>query len=152
MQRFLPYLFLCGLLLAPTTARAGVYQTIEIPPSPLVTPSGVKPIPTGEFRDQLALLFRVAIPQPESPLRLTYLKQKESLETRMRTARASQEDLINLGACLIRLGQAPEAVDVLTRAAGQDRRQFMVLGNLAAAYQLEGQLTQSLEYLLQLKA
>jgi tetratricopeptide (TPR) repeat protein len=132
-------------------ARAGVYNTAEPPVGPAATAGAPKALPFRAFRDALENLLRIAVAQPESPLRARYLTQSRDLENRHRAGQASATDQANLGAYLIRLGRTAEAVEVLTRAAAQHRRDFMVLANLAAAHQDEGRLDRALEYSLQVR-
>ncbi|HZT83527.1 MAG TPA: hypothetical protein VFA26_25070 [Gemmataceae bacterium] len=140
--------------LAPAAAaRAGVYTTTE---------KSYWPLPTGELRHFL-LEYRElrGIPAPTvgppenqqpNPLHEAYKKKVAELEAKEHTLGLSVEDRVNLGAYYLRLA-GPGNGDHVRRAVAtleavpRDRRDFMVLGNLSMAYQLEGQLDRAVNYL-----
>lgn len=126
------------LALWPVPALAGVYDLSEAPlgPAAIAEPA---PLPSGRFQDLLAGLLRAQIADPETAEHARYSKEAREIEARNHAGGASVQDLANLGACELRLGRPAEAIEVLTRAATRDRRNFTVLGNLGTAYQLAGQ-------------
>ena len=72
------------------------------------------------------------------------LRQVTRLEGREHSGDLTLDDRINLGACYIRLGQYRRAIRVLEPAVS--RRHFMVLANLATAYELEGFPKRAISY------
>jgi tetratricopeptide (TPR) repeat protein len=127
--------------------RAGLYNPTEPPVGPAAVRGEIKPVATAAFRDELTKLFTMAIPQPESPSRKhALLRRNELRATEPQTA--TLEDQVALSAYLIRLGESPEAVNLLWEKA---RRQphFMLLSNLATAQQLSGQPAEALASLQQ---
>lgn len=165
----------CGLA---TPLCAGVYQTFDAVPSPAVTKEGIEPVPFRLFRDDpLKALLQVLVDQPpageitkfvgsgivggglaraldppRNVVRERHLRLRDELLRKERTGRATEEDLVNLSACLIRLNEPDRAVAVLTPRAGRECRNFMLLANLATANYLGGQgerarLTRALDIL-----
>lgn len=130
---------LCGLLAGG--ARAGLYHPAE----PAATPS----VDYRRFRETLNDLRSVAVTQPESPLRRHYLQQVAELEAKARTLGLTTEDRVNLSAYLIRLQQAPRALEVLKPAATAGQENFMVWANLGTAYQLADQPDRAIDALRQ---
>ncbi len=145
------YLALSAALLVLTSGalRAGLYNTVEPATGPAVGEAGVKPLGFTQFRDVLNGLVQIGIEKPESPGRKHYLELRDSLQRKTRSDKLSIEESVNLSEVLIRLRQYEEAVDLLTRAVAQDRRNFMALANLATAHQLAGRLDRALSYLQQ---
>jgi hypothetical protein len=80
----------------------------------------------------------------ESP-GLAYLRRVTELEARERAGRLSLEDRINLGACYIRLRDYRKAIRLLEPEAARQKH-FMLLANLATAYELEGILERAVSY------
>jgi tetratricopeptide (TPR) repeat protein len=89
--------------------------------------------------------------QPTSQLRKHFLLRCGELEPRVRAGTASIEDIVNLGAYRLRLGQIPEAAEILTQAVSRDRNNFMALANLGTAFELDGRIDRALDCLQQLK-
>jgi hypothetical protein len=115
--------------------NAGIYQTVEPIQGPTVTKEGVEPVAFILFRDDViqALPLVPAEKRPNNEIRERYLRQREELLRRQRTGRATDEDMVNLSAVLIRLGEPDKAVEVVTAHAGRGSRHFMLLANLATA-------------------
>jgi len=112
-------------------ARAGVYNTHELfylPP-----PDGIRSW-VGELR-AVALesdpRVRSARPAQPGTLRYDYLKEAELLEVRARDDTLTTVDRVNLSACSIRMRRFDDAIRVLK--AG-DQKHFLILANLASAY------------------
>jgi tetratricopeptide (TPR) repeat protein len=130
-----------GVLLGTcSSVRAGVYLTKEaavLPPADLITPENVR-FWVGEVR-------AAALPREPKPgsVHFTYLQEMARLEGLRAEDNLSTRDLVDLGGCYIRLGKYDQAVSVLR--AG-DRRNFLILANLAAAYHAKGELLQAAEY------
>jgi tetratricopeptide (TPR) repeat protein len=133
----------------PGELQAGIYSTSGPQMGPAASTGEIRPVSSSTFRDQLAELFTVGIPVPVSLARTRYLKESSELESKIRSGRATPNEQLNLGADLIRLGRAPEAIDVLTRAAALERRNFMLLANLGTAHQLDGHWARAIDYLEQ---
>jgi tetratricopeptide (TPR) repeat protein len=135
--------------MAAGPVQAGIYNTAEPPIGPQPAHNTVQPLPFSQFRGLCSDLFNIQ--QPGAALGQRYLDQRKVLEAKVRAGSATTEDRVNLGAYLIRLRQYEEAVAVLTPAAAQERGNFMVFANLAAAHQLAGRLARALDYLLQVR-
>jgi tetratricopeptide (TPR) repeat protein len=131
--------------------HAGLYTTAEPMPGPVVGKDGVHPLSFVEFRDALNELRRVAVEQPDSEARRHYLKARDELQAKARTGKLTAQEQVNLSHDLIRLRQYEEAIAVLSPAAVEERRNFMVFANLAAANQLAGRLDRARDYLEQVK-
>jgi tetratricopeptide (TPR) repeat protein len=128
-------------------AWAGLYNTLEPPAGPTATAEGVEPLPFTLFRQDVLLdLLQVANEQQESPLRKDYLKKRDQLQAKVRSG-GSMADRVNLGYYLIRLRKYDLAIQELMPGARERRPDFMLLANLATAYQHTGQLDQARLYL-----
>jgi tetratricopeptide (TPR) repeat protein len=135
-------------LLRPAVLLAGVYNSESPIQGPLAADGTVKALPATFFRDILLLdLKNLAIQQPAGTMRQDYVKRRDALQAKVRAGQATVEDRLNLGAYLIRLREWDAAVNELTVAAVQDRRDFRVLATLATAHQLAGRLQRALDYL-----
>jgi tetratricopeptide (TPR) repeat protein len=150
---------LCGLL-CTSAATAGVYATADMPPGPIADETGVQPMPLDLYRstlgDRIGLLRDPALLQPgDQPLPESTVKRRKeqeakvaALQAKLKTGMATLDDQINLSAGLIALGKNQEAIDLLEPVArGEGRGHFMVLSNLATAYQLAGQMERVPDYL-----
>jgi tetratricopeptide (TPR) repeat protein len=80
---------------------------------------------------------------PASPLRKRYLEEAERLEKATKTGKLSADELADLGAVLVRLGEVGKAIDVLRAAQRVHPRHFRIVANLGTAWQLQGDLDQS---------
>ncbi len=119
-------------------ARAGVYDLDD----PL--PQHLPPLPSDHAQIQLILqpLRAAGVPrQPNTPVS-PYQKQAEALEAKAAGDRTTA-DRIDLGACYIRLNRPNDAIRVLSTA---DQSHFLVLANLAAAYQEINELDRAIAY------
>lgn len=150
---------LYGLFLT-AAAGAGVYSTGEQPLGPLADKDGVPPMPFDLFLstlgDRIGLLNDPAKlkfgdpPLPEAAVKRR--KEQEAklaeMQAKLQGGRGSLDDQINLSVLLISLGKYPEAAALLEPLArSEGRANFMVLSNLATAYQLEGQMERVPDYL-----
>src|SRR5205823_5752774 len=120
-------------------ARAGLYYSGE----------EVAPLPSqwrGFLIDQRllrSLAFKPAPGTPASPLRRRYERAAAGLEKAARSRKLSADELADLGALHVRLGDLPRAVEVLRAAQRQHPRHFRVVANLGTAWQLHGDLGQA---------
>jgi hypothetical protein len=78
-----------------------------------------------------------------NPLRETYLDAALKLEAKAKAADLSADDLADLGAIHLRLGQAAKAVAVLRPAARRHPEHFRLAANLGTAWHLTGDLDQA---------
>jgi tetratricopeptide (TPR) repeat protein len=144
-------------LLSSSLVRAGLYNTEDPLPGPMVSESGVKPLGFSQFEDLLLSLIGIGIESPlgskqsDSPKRKQYLAREKELEGKARTGRITVQERVNWSAYLIRLRKYEEAVQVLEPVAAQERQNFMLFANLATAHQLAGRLDRALGYLQQVK-
>src|SRR5262249_49978936 len=127
--------------------RAGLYSTMEADPGPRPAEGKVQALSISHFRSVLAGLIQIGVEFPVGPQRTHYLTRRDELLTNARTGRLTVAERGNLSEYLIRLRQYAQAVEILTPAAAEDRRNFMVLANLATAHQLAGRLDRAMSYL-----
>lgn len=145
--------FLAGMLglMVSTAAQAGLYNPAEPAVGPAASAPAIKPLPFSQLRDLVLTTLQFGIESPASPARQQYLTLKETLERKARRGSLTVDERIQLSAILIRLRQPEEAVQLLTPTATQERRNFMVLANLAMAHQRAGRLDRALSYLEQVQ-
>jgi hypothetical protein len=128
------------LVLGPLTVQAGVYYSGE---SFAELPSQWR----GFLVDQRNLRY-LAIPPakglPPSPLQTEYRNSLVRLEKK---ENLSADELADLGALYIRLGQPGKAVERLRLAQRQYPEHFRIAANLGTAWQLQGDLAQAAECL-----
>jgi hypothetical protein len=119
-------------------ARGGLYSAEEPPTLFVGMPAtGVKDMKPRLFqRDYLTELRRLGRNDPSYPLRVKFQDKVKDLLRRPQPL--SETDQINLSFYYIRLGQVAEALKLLRDLDARGSRHFMVLGNLATAYQLTG--------------
>jgi hypothetical protein len=138
MPRSLRHVLLLAALACAPAARAGLYYSGE---TYAELPSQWR----GFLLDQRTLrrvAFRPAPGAPANPARARYESAAAALEKRGRT-KLSADELADLGALYVRLGEVPRALDVLRRAEREHGRHFRVLANLGTAWQLQGDLDQA---------
>ncbi|HZZ80456.1 MAG TPA: DUF3299 domain-containing protein, partial [Gemmataceae bacterium] len=75
-----------------------------------------------------------------SPLRQRYLQDVKKLQAK---AKLSADEIADLGALLIRLGDAEKAVEILRPAQREHPNHFAIAANLGTAWQLLGDLRQA---------
>jgi hypothetical protein len=85
-------------------------------------------------------LRSVAIKSPESPLRTNYLAEAAKLAAK---SSPSADELADLGALYLRLGETEKAVTLLRSAQRSFPNHFRLAANLGTAWQLEGDLEQA---------
>ena len=127
------------ILAAGAEAHAGLYYSGE-PIAEL--PSQWR----GFLLDQRALR-NIAVPPgaktPSSPLRTQYAETAAKLEEIRKQRRLTADELADLGALYVRLGEMEKAVAVLRAAQRQHPRHFRIAANLGTAWQLQGDLEQA---------
>lgn len=113
-----------------------------------------KPAKDSTPQDRLKLgVCRIRLGQYQDAIRVLRAADRTSFVVRVYLQEAELEakapgdlttpDRINLGACYIRLGRTNDAVAVLSAA---DQNDFLVLANLAAAYQSLNELERAVAY------
>ncbi|OAI48114.1 hypothetical protein AYO44_07950 [Planctomycetaceae bacterium SCGC AG-212-F19] len=151
-------ILLCAI--SPALAHAGVYSTVEPIPGPLADETGMQPMPLELFRstlgDRIGLLRDpMQLGPTDPPLPESTLKRRQDYETKaaaltkkVKAGSGTIDDQVNLSAYLIGLGKFQDAIHLLEPVArGEGRANFMVLSNLATAYQLAGQPERVPDYL-----
>jgi tetratricopeptide (TPR) repeat protein len=135
--------FLAFLVVAE--ARAGLYYTGE---TSAELPSQWR----GFLLDQRMLrniAVKPGVGQPPNPARQHYLDAAAKLEAKAKTQALSAEELADLGAIYVRLGESARAVELLRKAQRDHPRHFRIVANLGTAWQLSGDLRQAEAYLEQ---
>jgi tetratricopeptide (TPR) repeat protein len=130
-----------ALLLLGVTAdvRAGLYysgETIDALPSQW----------RGFLLDQRALrniALKPSATAPASPLRVRYEEAAAKLEKAARARPLPADELADLGALHVRLGDINRAVEVLRAAQREHPHHFRIVSNLGTAWQLQGDLEQA---------
>ena len=119
-------------------ARAGVYDLND----PL--PQHLPPLPGDHVKIQLVLgpLRAAGLPRQPNQQPSPYAVQAAELEGKAPTD-LTTTDRIDLGACYIRLNRPNDAIRVLSEA---DQSNFLVLANLAAAYQAINELDRAIGF------
>jgi tetratricopeptide (TPR) repeat protein len=124
---------------AAAVAQAGLYYSGE----------RIAALPSqwrGFLLDQRALRGIAITPkkgQQPAPLRAQYLEDAKRLENLGRSRRLQAEEVADLGALYIRLGEHAKAVDILRRAQQQYPGHFHIVANLGSAWQALGDLRQA---------
>lgn len=133
-------LILCLLLLFfPNRASAGLYYSGE---SYAELPSQWR----GFLLDHRTLRNIAIKPTrgtAESPARVRYLEEAARLEKISRERRLTGDELADLGALYVRLGEPAKAVTVLRAAQREYPNHFFIAANLGTAWQLHGDLQQA---------
>jgi len=126
------------LLAAPLAARAGLYYSEErYAELPSQWP--------GYLLDQRALrgiAVKPAAGVPASPARLRYLDASLQLE-KVGPEKLTADELADLGALYVRLGEIGKAVSLLRPAQRAHPNHFRIAANLGTAWQLQGDLQQA---------
>src|SRR3954469_16744541 len=122
------------LLTAPAVARAGLYYSGEVMAE---LPSQWR----GYLLDQRALrhaAVKAPAGAPESPVRLRYLDAAAKLEKAAKTGKLTPDELADLGALYVRLGETGKAVALLREAQRSHPNHFAINANLGTAWQVHG--------------
>jgi hypothetical protein len=104
----------------------------------------------GYLLDQRLLRGIAVAPGPgadASPLRTRYLEESKRLGRKAASEKLSADELADLGALLVRLGDAPRAVEVLRPAQREHPNHFHIAANLGTAWQMMGELGQATDCL-----
>jgi tetratricopeptide (TPR) repeat protein len=128
-----------ALLLLVPGARAGLYYSGET----------IAELPSqwrGFLLDQRTLrniaLKPAAGAQP-GPVRVKYEEAAANLEKFARERKLTADELADLGALYVRLGDAARALEVLRNAQREHPNTFRIVANLGTAWQLQGDLEQA---------
>jgi hypothetical protein len=106
----------------------------------------------GFLLDHRMLITIGLAPGPKNPIgpaRKRYQDEAGKLEEKARTGKLSADELADLGAIYIRLGESGKAVSLLRSAQRNHANHFRILANLGTACQLQGDLSQAALYLQQ---
>jgi hypothetical protein len=86
---------------------------------------------------------------PASPARQQYQEAAAKLEKLARQRRLTADEVADLGALYVRLGEVPRAVELLRAGQREHPKHFHLVANLGTAYQLQGDLNQAAACLIQ---
>jgi tetratricopeptide (TPR) repeat protein len=139
-------LLACAVLLCGATPTfAGLYNSSEPDEGKLGRDNFVL-----VFRDSLLRLRTIGMRQiqNDNPLRKRYLLLA-ALGARAAPSSLTVEQKMDLGAALVRSGKADEAVNLLEPLARREPKNFLVLSNLATAYQRTDQESRAVSTLEQ---
>jgi hypothetical protein len=127
------------LLTLPGLSRAGLYYSGE----------ALAELPSqwrGFLLDQRTLRSIAVSPtagNPASPARQRYQEEADKLEKAARTRKLTADEIADLGALQVRLGQADKAVALLRQAHREHPSHFQIVANLGTAWQAQGDLQQA---------
>jgi hypothetical protein len=130
-------------LSVPAVGRAGLYYSGE-PIAEL--PSQWR----GYLIDQRTLRSVAVAPapgKPVSPARQHYLDAAARLEKAAKGRKLAADELADLGAIYVRLGEAGKAVGLLREAHRAHPKHFAIVANLGTACQVQGDLAQAAQFL-----
>ena len=129
-----------GLLFAaPAAVHAGLYYSGE----------EIAELPSqwrGYLIDQRVLRNIAVKPtgaNPANPARKQYEEEADKLAKGLKDGRLSADEIADLGALYIRLGDVGKALEVLQPAQREHPRNFRLAANLGTAWQLSGDLDQA---------
>jgi hypothetical protein len=129
----------CCLLALASGARAGLYYSGE---TFAELPSQWR----GFLLDQRALRQTAVAPAKgaaANPLRAEYIEAVAKLQKTAGMRKLRADELADLGALYIRLGEIGKALEVLRPAEREHGNHFRIVANLGTAWQLHGDLTQA---------
>lgn len=141
----LRHLVCLALLLGAAEARAGLYYSGEM----------VAELPSqwrGFLLDQRLLrniALKPAANAAANPTRERYLQAVADLEKAAGHRKLTADELADLGALYVRLGDSSKAVQLLRGAQRDFPEHFRIAANLGTAWQLQGELAQAAESLQQ---
>ncbi len=145
MQHLREPVLVLALLTLGTRANAGLYYSSET----------IAELPSqwSGFLIDLRVLRNLAVKPTTalaaSPLRLRYEEAATHLEKAGRERKLSAQEMADLGALHIRLGEPAKAVGVLHAANRDYPHHFHILANLGTAWQLQGDPLQAADCLQQ---
>ncbi len=141
----------CIVLAFPPSTQAGIYGSPKLVPGPTVEPDGsVTPLSFGQFRLYFTL-YTVDMINPKSETYKSYVAERDRLRALAKKGTLKAAETLDLSVALMRLREFDEAVQVLTPFALRERNNFMVISNLASAYQASGKLDRASAYLQQVQ-
>jgi hypothetical protein len=126
-------------MMSTAAADAGLYYSAEQYAS----------LPTqwrGFLLDQRSLRNIAVKPKDEadaSPLRSRYRQEAEKLQARADQKKLGADELADLGALYVRLGDAAQAIEILRAAQRLHPNHFAIAANLGTAWQMHGDLRQA---------
>jgi len=136
---------LCLLLTAPLAARAGLYYSEE--------KYAELPAQWRGFLLDQRTLRNIAVSSkagvPDNPARVRYREAALRLDKLGREKQLTADELADLGALYVRLGEVGKAVALLRPALTAHPNHFRIAANLGTAWQLHGDLSQAELYLSQ---
>src|SRR5438552_5157297 len=127
------------VLTSVSAARAGLYYSGEQYAS---LPAQWR----GFLLDHRALRNLAVKPKFDSeasPLRARYREEAGKLQARLAKEKLSADDLADLGALYVRLGEVEHAIEILRPAQRTYPNHFALAANLGTAWQLQGDLRQA---------
>lgn len=127
------------MLLSAPVVRAGLYYSGEQYAS---LPAQWR----GFLLDHRALRNVAVKPKFEvdaSPLRTRYRQDADKLQARMPKEKLGADEMADLGALYIRLGEFERSIEILRPAQRAHPNHFALAGNLGTAWQLQGDLRQA---------
>jgi hypothetical protein len=133
------FLVLLLLAIAAESARAGLYYSGE---AMAELPSQWR----GFLLDQRMLrniALKPAAGAPASPARLHYQEEAAKLDKAARERKLTADELADLGALYLRLGDVAKAIELLRDAQREYPNHFHIVANLGTAWQLQGDLGQA---------
>ena len=132
-------LALIGCSLFPGLGEAGVYYSGEV--------QAELPVQWRGFLLDHRALRLIAVPAnektPTGPLREQYLEAVSHLEKQAKTRSLKPEEVADLGALHVRLGQPGKAVEILRKAQREYPNDFRIHANLGTAWQIQGDLKEA---------
>lgn len=127
------------ILLFPLMASAGLYYSGE--------PMAELPSQWRGFVLDQRMLRSVAVKPvsgtPAGPARLRYTGEAVKLEEAAKTRKLSADELADLGAIYVRLGETVKALTLLRAAHREQPNHFAIVANLGTAWQRQGDLNQA---------
>jgi tetratricopeptide (TPR) repeat protein len=138
MNRLFVTLAALGILILANPLHAGLYYSGE----------AISELPSqwrGFLVDQRTLR-NLAIPPAKgatNPEREKYEKAAVDLEKKAKDGKLTADELADLGAIYVRLGQAAKAVELLRGAQRDYPQHFHIAANLGTAWQMQGDLEQA---------
>ncbi|MBL8795036.1 MAG: DUF3299 domain-containing protein [Planctomycetia bacterium] len=97
----------------------------------------------GFLVDQRALRMVAAPNAPANPLRKEYVEAAGRLEKLKKERALTADEIADLGAVYLRLGEIGKAIDLLRPAQREHSQHFRIHANLGTAWQLQGDLAQA---------
>jgi tetratricopeptide (TPR) repeat protein len=131
-------------LLPTLPAHAGVYNTEE----PLLNVLLDAPAQYPALLRYLQTIVAEELTHDEKSSRYSVLRRVETLERQLKEGQLTEQERINLSAFYIRLNK-PEKAVALLEPVPHKQRDWMLLSNLATAYQLLGSLDRAEAYLME---